>query len=488
MSDRFSYDVVRYPCHAVPAMHPDRLFVQGRLFGLDPAPADRCRYLEVGGGSGTNVIAAALQLPGSEFVGLDLAETAVAEGNALIAELGLTNVRLHHADLTRWQPDGPFDYVCAHGVYSWVPAPARDGLLALAKRALAPNGVGYVSYNTLPGCHLRRAVWDMLKFHTANVPDPADKLSQCDQFLQFLCEGQEGRTDPPNVWLRAEADSVLRRNERYLTFHDELSETNEPVYFLDFAGHAQKHALRFLAEAELPTMADEVFPPGVARVLGQLGKQNPLVREQYRDFLKVRRFRASLVCHADHSTRADPDPEALAGLLAATTVRPVGEPADGGPAEFVTDTGATATAADPFAARVLTTLADRAPERVPAAELAATARERAGLLTAAKAGLVTLHGQPLPAVRAAGDRPAVGRLARLQAARGLPVSTQLHTTLDLTDAASQTLIPLLDGTRDRAALTAALHAAVPTLGTPEEVADGLEITLEKLARAGMLVA
>ena len=488
MPDQFPYDAVRYVSHALPAMHPDRLFVHGRLFGLAPAPADRCRYLEVGGGTGTNVIAAAALLPGSEFVGLDLSATAVAEGTARIAELGLTNVRLEHADLLAWRPDGPFDYVCAHGVYSWVPAPVRDGLLALVRQALAPDGVGYVSYNTLPGCHLRRVIWDMLRFHTANVPDPAGKLAQCDQFLQFLCQAQEGRTDPPNVWVAAEADAVLRRNETWLTFHDELSDTNDPVYFLDFVGHAGRHALKFLAEADLPTMADEVFPAAVAKVLGDLGRQNPLVREQYRDFLKVRRFRATLVCHADRPTRPDPDPAAVAGLFASTQVRPVGDPADGDPAEFVTEAGGTATVVDPLSRRLLVALADRAPERVPVAGLVGDdPAGRLAVLTAARAGLVSLHGGPTAAVRAAGERPAVTRLARLQADRGEPVTTLLHTTLDLSDAASGALIGRLDGTRTRADLGAALLAAVPGLGTPEEVADGLEVTLGKLARAGMLV-
>ena len=486
MTEPFSYDVVAYPSHATSIMHPDRLSVQGRLFGLAPTRPDRCRYLEVGGGSGTNLIAAALHLPDSQFVGIDLAETAVREGAETIAALGLTNVRLEHADLTRWQPDAPFDYIAAHGVYSWVPAPVRDGLLDLYRRALAPNGVGYVSYNTLPGCHLRRAIWDMLKFHTANTADPAAKLEQVDQLLQFLCDGQEGQDDPPNRWLLAEAGSVLNRTEKYLTFHDDLAIPNDPVYFLDFVGHAGRHGLKFVAEAALPTMSDEVFPTHVAKVLGDLGRRNPLLREQYRDFLKVRRFRSSLVCHAACEVR--PEPELVDGLYAASALRPVGDPADG---EFVTDLGGSTTVADPLSRRLLTTLAARQPGRVAVAELAAG--EDAGavghaVLTMARAALVNLHGLPYAGVPAAGDRPAVSSLARLQASRGQPVSSLLHTTLDLSDAASQALLPLLDGTRSRAELAAALSASVPTLGTPEEVADGLAITLDKLARAGMLTA
>ena len=48
----------------------------------------------------------------------------------MIAELGLSNVSLYAADLTTWEPPASgFDYVVAHGFYSWVPAPVRDALL-----------------------------------------------------------------------------------------------------------------------------------------------------------------------------------------------------------------------------------------------------------------------------------------------------------------------------------------------------------------------
>ncbi len=485
MPDPFSYDVVAYPGHAVAAMQPDRLYVQGRLFGLAPARPETCRYLEVGCGSGTNLISAALQLPGSEFVGLDLAAGAVREGQATAAALGVINVTLHHADLTTWEPDGPFDYVAAHGVYSWVPEPVRDRLMALVGRALTPAGVGYVSFNTLPGCHLRRVVWDMLKFHTASIDDPAAKLAQAGQFLHFLIAGQEGQSAPPHRWLEAEAGSVLERVDSYLTFHDDLAAVNDPVYLIDFAGHAGRHGLRFLADAELPTMSDEVYPPAVAAVLGDLRRQNPLVREQYRDFLSVRRFRTTLVCRAAQPVRPDPDPAAVDELLVVATVRPVGEPADGEPAEFLTETGASTTAGDPAVAALLTRLAAVAPARVAVADLGA---DRRLVLATARAGLTRLHAVPTPAVGAAGERPAVSRLARYQAAHGQRISTLLHTTLDLGDPASEALLPLLDGTRSRAELAEALRAAVPTLGTAEEVADGLDIALDKLAKAGMLTA
>ena len=70
---------------------------------------------------------------------------------------------------------GSFDYIIAHGLYSWIPADVRAHVLPLIARHLAPNGVAFVSYNTLPGCHMRRAVWEMLKYHTRDIAGQASQ-------------------------------------------------------------------------------------------------------------------------------------------------------------------------------------------------------------------------------------------------------------------------------------------------------------------------
>ena len=73
MSAATSYDSVLYPSHACAETHPDRLATLATLFGLSPAPVERCRVLELGCGDGGNLLAMAFALPGSTFVGVDLA-------------------------------------------------------------------------------------------------------------------------------------------------------------------------------------------------------------------------------------------------------------------------------------------------------------------------------------------------------------------------------------------------------------------------------
>ena len=93
--------------------------------------------------------------PESTFVGVDLAKSAIAQGQQDIANLGLKNIELHFADLMEFSPEGePFDYIIAHGFYSWVPPFVRDRLLALCNERLAPQGIAYISYNAMPGGHI----------------------------------------------------------------------------------------------------------------------------------------------------------------------------------------------------------------------------------------------------------------------------------------------------------------------------------------------
>lgn len=62
------YDEVLYNNYALLHTHPNRLATLGKLFGLKPAPVERCRVLELGCGDGANLIPMAYSLPDSQFL------------------------------------------------------------------------------------------------------------------------------------------------------------------------------------------------------------------------------------------------------------------------------------------------------------------------------------------------------------------------------------------------------------------------------------
>jgi cyclopropane fatty-acyl-phospholipid synthase-like methyltransferase len=131
----------------------------------------------------------AFELADSEFIGIDSAERPIAQGKAMVEALGLKNLSLSHADITEIsQKSGHFNYIIAHGVYSWVLPQVRDKLLEICHNNLDPSGVTYVSYNALPGWHFRNMTREMMLFHVGQFSDPAEQVDQGLALIKFLAE------------------------------------------------------------------------------------------------------------------------------------------------------------------------------------------------------------------------------------------------------------------------------------------------------------
>ncbi|MEA2463425.1 MAG: hypothetical protein QOJ98_1172, partial [Acidobacteriota bacterium] len=188
-SVRDYYDRVPYLGGSHHHTHPDHLATLALLNGLEPAPPQRCRVLELGCADGGNVIAFAHELPESTFVGIDLSPRQIERGLEEVHALGLKNVELRAMSIMDVDASfGAFDYILCHGVYSWVAEPVQEKILAICGALLAPRGVAYISYNTFPGWHLRRMLREMLLHHTRNVEEPEEKVARSFELVQFLVE------------------------------------------------------------------------------------------------------------------------------------------------------------------------------------------------------------------------------------------------------------------------------------------------------------
>jgi 2-polyprenyl-3-methyl-5-hydroxy-6-metoxy-1,4-benzoquinol methylase len=148
---QFLYDQVPYEGFPITPTHPDRIIPIARLLGLTPTPATRCRVLELGCGDGVNLLPMAATMPESEFVGIDLAVNPIAKANGMAQALGLSNIRFQQMNVMDMDAGfGQFDYILAHGLYSWVPAVVRDRIMSVCQSHLTPNGIAYISYNVYP--------------------------------------------------------------------------------------------------------------------------------------------------------------------------------------------------------------------------------------------------------------------------------------------------------------------------------------------------
>jgi protein-L-isoaspartate O-methyltransferase len=484
------YDAIAYAAVPHAVTHPDRLATVATFLGHAAAAPARCRVLEVGCNDGSNLVPMAVSLPDASFVGCDLSPTAIASGQATIAALGLRNVTLLCQDLAGLAPAlGPFDFIVAHGVYSWVPPHVRDALFALAQRTLAPNGVMFVSFNVLPGCRVRQAAWEMVHHHVDAIADPRARLAAARAIARLIADGGTSQ-HAADESVRAEL-RVLAEHTDSQIFHDDLALPNDPVYFRDFVAHAARHGLAYLAEAELHTMSGAGVSAGARQFLSTL---DALGREQYLDFMRMRRFRQSLLRRADAQPAVALDPARVGAMHVSAEASLVRAAQAGRIGDLARDLDQGGSDGAPVRS-LLETLLRRAPGALPVAEARGLIEQGAGparpietlLRDAYVGGVVNLHVQPPALVTVAGERPLASPLARWQAARQDDLTSLLHARVRVPDANARRLLTLLDGTRNRTALVAATAAEWPA-GVRQDADAFVTHALEQFARLALLVA
>jgi SAM-dependent methyltransferase len=513
-----SYEQIPYESAPILGAHPDNMASLATLFGMEPPALEGCRVLELGCATGGNLVAIADSLPGSQSVGVDLSPSQIAAGQKLCAALALKNVELRAGSILEVGSDwGQFDYIICHGVYSWVPAEVQEQILTICARNLAPNGVAYVSYNVYPGWHIAGMIRDMVSFHGRRYADPHDRINQVRKFLDFLTGLV--KADPGNTLyynLLANQVEDLRDSGDSYVFHEYLEDVNQPVYFHEFARRAAEKGLQFVTEAQISAMAGNL-PADVKDTLH--GWSDDYVEyEQYLDFVRNRRFRKSLLCHADVKLNRVPGPEVVRKFrftAQAQPLRPTLDPAPDGSEQFRTRKGLTFTTNSPWIRTAAHLMWAAAPCSVPYAELerqvAAALPEgldadskalEVTLLRGVLSGLFEVHLFEPKFVTELSLRPTVSPLARVACTRLSWVTNRRHRMFEL-DGLHKQLIPLMDGSRDREALIETIAARVrdgmPLLDEndqpvrdPDEVrrvvGRGVDQVLERLAKSALLVA
>lgn len=486
------YDEVPYPGLPLPQTHPSQLATLGFLHGLNPAQVERCRVLELGCANGGNLIPMALDLPESEFVGIDLSEQAIATGQQVIDSLSLKRIQLRQLDLMNLGADfGEFDYVIAHGLYSWVPAEVRDRILDICREHLSANGIAYISYNTYPGFHRRQMFREMMLYHTRNVEEPLERVRQGVELVECIAEARS-KDEVPRALLEEELQHFADSAPWYL-YHDDLAATNAAFYFFDFIGKARERRLQYLSEADFYEMQDHLYPENVVERLRRFAGDDVILREQYLDFIKGRTFRQTLLCREEARVDRTIGPRQARRLYFASLARPVsGQPdlTSDKLEEFRGSRGAALKTDYPPAKAALFRLGTVWPQSVPFNGLASGSADETlaeMLWQAFAAGLVEANIRPWKFVSKPGERPAASALARLEAQSASLVTNQRHTAVELEDDTDRFLVMHLDGTRDRSALLASLAEFARSRAEEAVTAEALEMRLNRLAEYALLV-
>ena len=299
------YSELGYKSMPFPYTTPATLEAYAALVGVSAPNPKTAKVLELGATYGGNIISQALFNPDATFVGIELSQEQVEKGNELIAKAGLTNVSLVQSDIASIGSEiGIFDYIIAHGVYSWVDDDVKDALLRLIDEHLAEDGIAYVSYNTYPGWHTMEEVRQLMMFSNRDK----SQFNHKEKVLHGKTIGSivgsqilkyDNLKERNSKFLGA-LRSVMQKDEYYVG-HDHLEPNNDPVYFYQFNDHLADHNLAYLCDADLTLSMVRSFDVDIADTLDKLAPNDHVNQEQYLDFMLDTTFRKSIICKAKHA-------------------------------------------------------------------------------------------------------------------------------------------------------------------------------------------
>ena len=299
------YSELGYKSMPFPYTTPATLEAYAALVGISAPNPKTARVLELGATYGGNIISQALFNPDATFVGIELSQEQVEKGNEVIANAGLTNVSLVQSDIASIGSEiGTFDYIIAHGVYSWVDDGVKDALLRLIDEHLAEDGIAYVSYNTYPGWHTMEEVRQLMMFSNRDKAQFNHKEKVLHgKTIGSIVGSQILKYDnlkERNSKFLGALRSVMQKDEYYVG-HDHLEPNNDPVYFYQFNDHLGAHNLAYLCDADLTLSMVRSFDADIADTLDKLAPNDHVAQEQYLDFMLDTTFRKSIICKAKHA-------------------------------------------------------------------------------------------------------------------------------------------------------------------------------------------
>ena len=297
-----SYDELTYKSAAFAQSSPYKLEACATLLGINPPPCKNAKVLEIGCSFGGNLIPFAVNNKDARVVGIDLSGEQIRRGKEIVKEIGLSNLELIHGDICEFKSDEKFDYIIAHGVFSWVPDFVKDAILRVVRENLSQNGVAFISYNVYPGWKVKDILRDLMLLAAKDKDSTEERLKAAKEALLVYKEvllkidNEEFEKFMPIKSLITWIDDILSKDDFYVV-HEFLEDINDPFYFKDFCEKIDKFDLAYLCDIDMK----DVFVPDFGNALVDDFKNvhfaDRIQSEQFLDILNMKLFRQSLIVH-----------------------------------------------------------------------------------------------------------------------------------------------------------------------------------------------
>ena len=314
------YDELPYRSLSVEWSAPERLAVTSLLHGGPRTPTRRYRVLELGCANGANLLPLAYYRRDAEFVGVDGARSQIELATARRSELGLSNLEFVCADFREAAVNvsGKFDYILAHGIFSWIAPDVRDAVLEFCAARLHPHGLLYLNYNARPGWNVRGLVREFLLAQTAGMTSLLTRARQAQEVAAKLVASL---ADHEHAYSRLIADEFRFVCENHVSYvaHEYLATHNHAYWRSEFLALASGCGFAYVADADFNYRSAQVSEDLAQRLIdAQITGRSP---DDTVDLLCYRQLH-SPVFTPEPFTRTLPDATEFGQLIIASCLVP----------------------------------------------------------------------------------------------------------------------------------------------------------------------
>jgi SAM-dependent methyltransferase len=239
----------------------------------------------------------------------------VAYGRRIAESAGVSNLAFHALDFAAAVDLDlpPFQYIVAHGVYAWIDDAARAAFRRFIARHLAPGGLVYVSYNSMPGWAADGPFQHLVLALSAHeTGDSMQKFEAAAAAVQGLTKA--GAAALAASGIASQWDDEKSRRPRAYFAHEYLAPSWRPLYVDEMRREMAEAGLVPVGSATLRDNFDSFVLRSAARdALATIADAD--LRELARDYFLFQRFRRDVFGQAP--ARLD-DEERRRRLFAAT--------------------------------------------------------------------------------------------------------------------------------------------------------------------------
>ena len=310
---------------------PMRLALACHIAGVAvdlPQPGDPASYLELGCGKGMGALLTAAANPGWQVTAVDYNPAHIAAATALARAARLDNVRFIEADLSQLaesregQAIPAADFVSLHGLWSWVGAEVRAGIVRLLAAKTRPGGVVHVSYNALPAWQGALGMQRIVYEAGIRAGGRSDFQAEAGLALARDIKVAGGKYIAGSPMASDLIDTTSAMEKAYLS-HEFMSAHWSPFFHADVAAAMAEAKLDWVGSANPLENFNELMLTEEQRALLDRYK-DPIMRELVKDTCQPRQLRHDVFVRGARRLGND-ERDAVIGALTLSPLISAGE-------------------------------------------------------------------------------------------------------------------------------------------------------------------